>query len=593
MSQDQNPSQRPDPEPTSRGQRKGQRAAEARDRKRQAALEAHQRGMVRKAPVVAGLAGAGVVVLVAAAVTAGSLVPPAGPQVDGAAVPAALNAVPAQSVCAGPPRLPAGAEDGTDTQFSPVSTSADSRLTSVLLSDLAGRFPGSTLATLPAAAPGADGADEDDGDDSGAGEPQELTASQPEDLQQGTPATSGADGVPVREGSVADIASPGGEAGDPTAVTVEPIGGQATPSDAVSLYSAADGDLAGTDASSCTAPAHDHWLAGATTTVGSTAVLVLSNPSASASTVDLALYGASGPVEAPGTSGIVLAPGQSRSIVLGGLAPDEEHLAVHVTAQGGAVGATVQQHRLFGITPGGVEVIQPTAAPSQSAVLPGLVVPSAEAAGAVTGQDGYGQAGPAVLLAAPAAGATAEITVSGPDGPVELPAGGVVDVGAGSTVRFPLDGLDHNVYTVTVTADAPLVAGARGLSGQAEGPVDLSSVSAVGPLGLERLVARPTGAEANLVLYSEAGGAVEITPVLSDGSLGESRVRELGPESTRAVAFDDLADGDDAQVAGALLETAEGQVHAGVDVRGEQGISAYPVVPQQQQVSGVPVRVGY
>ena len=586
QNQDHGPSQHPEQEPT-RGQRKGQRAAEARDRKRQAALEAHQRGMVRKAPVAAGLAGASVVVLVAAVVTAGSLVPPAAPQVDGTAVPAALNAVPAQSVCAGPPRLPAGAEDGTDSQFSPVSTSADSRLTSVLLSDLAGRFPGSTLATLPATTPGGDGGD------GGAGEPQELTASQPEDLQQGTPATSGADGVPVREAAVADIASPGGEAGEPTAVTVEPIGGQATPSDAVSLYSAADGDLAGTDASSCTAPAHDHWLAGATTTVGSTAVLVLSNPSASASTVDLALHGASGPVEAPGTSGIVLAPGQFRSIVLGGLAPDEEHLAVHVTAQGGAVGATVQQHRLFGITPGGVEVIQPTAAPSRSAVLPGLVVPSAEAAGAVIGQDGYEQAGPAVLLAAPAAGATAEITVSGPDGPMELPAGGVVDVEAGSTLRFPLDGLDHDVYTVTVTADAPLVASARGLSGQAEGPVDLSSVSAVGPLGLERLVARPTGAVANLVLYSDAGGAVEITPVLSDGSLGESRVRELGPESTRAVAFDDLEDGDDAQVAGALLETAEGQVHAGVDVRGEQGISAYPVVPQQQQVSGVPVRVGY
>ncbi|MGO1883906.1 MAG: DUF5719 family protein [Citricoccus sp.] len=574
MSQDR------DPQPTGRGQRRSQRAAEARDQRRQAALEAHQRGVVRKAPVAAGLAGAGVVVLVAAAVTAGSLIPSSTPAVDGAAVPAALNAVPAQSLCAGPPRLPAGAEEGTDTQFSPVSTSADSGLTSVLLSDLAGRFPGSSLVNLPAG-------------DAGAGEPEELTAPQPEEVQQGTPATSGEDGVPVREATVEDLSSPGGDAGDPTAVTVEPIGGQAVPADAVSLYSASDGDLAGTDASSCGAPAHEHWLAGATTTVGSTAVLVLSNPSASASTVDLSLFGGSGPVEAPGTTGIVLAPGESRSMVLGGLAPDEEHLAVHVTAQGGAVGATVQQHRLFGVTPGGVEIIQPTAAPSQTAVLPGLVVPSASNAEAVTGQDGYEQAGPAVLLAAPTADATAEITVSGPEGPVELPEGGVVDVEAGSTVRFPLDGLDHDIYTVTVTADAPLVAGARGLSGQADGPVDLSSVSAVGPLGLERLVARPSGADANLALYSDAGGAVEITPVLSDGSLGESLVRELGPKSTRAVAFDDLADGDAPEVSAVLLETAEGQVHAGVDVRGEQGISAYPVVPQQQQVSGVPVRVGY
>ncbi|MGM7669432.1 DUF5719 family protein [Microbacterium sp. A93] len=583
-------SQHQDQQPTSRGQRKGQRAAEARDKKRQAALEAHRRGLVLKAPVTAGLAGAGVVALVAAAVTAGTLVPPSAPEVDGAAVPAALNAVPTQSVCAGPPRLPAGAEDSTDTQFSPVSTSAVSSVTSVLLSDLAGRSPGSSLTTLPSAEPAESAGDTGDG---GGAEAEQLTDSQPEDVQQGVPATSGEDGVPARSAAVADIESPGGEAGDATAVTVEPVGGQATGSDAVSLYAAADGDLAGTEASSCTAPAHDHWLAGVTTTVGSTAVLVLSNPSASASTIDLSLYGQSGPVEAPGTSGVVLGPGQSRSIVLGGLAPDEEHLAVHVTAQGGAVGATVQQHRLFGITAGGVEIIQPTAAPARSAVLPGLVVPSQASGEAVTGQDGYEQAGPAVLLAAPAAGATAEITVSGPDGPVELPGGGVVQVAAGATARFPLDGMDHDIYTVTVTADAPLVASARGLSGQAEGPIDFSSVSAVGPLGLERLVARPTEAEANLVLYSGAGGAVEITPVLRDGSLAEPLVRELGPESTRALAFDDLVDGDGTQVSGAVLETAQGQVHAGVDVRGGQGISAYPVVPQQQQVSGVPVRVGY
>lgn len=582
MSHDQ--PEKPGQLPAGRGQRRTQRAVESRDRKRQAALEAHQRGIVRKAPVTAGLAGAGVVVLLAAAVTAGTLAPPAAPAVDGAAVPAALNAVSTQSVCAAPPRLPAGAEEGTDTQFSPVSTSAVSRVSSALFSDLAGRFPGSSLATLPATESSGDGAES---------ATEQLTESQPEDVQQGAPATSGEDGVPVRRATVRDLAAPGGEVGSPTAVTVEPIGGQATPSDAVSLYSATDGDLAGTDASACTTPAHEHWLAGATTTVGSTAVLVLANPSASASTVDLSLYGEAGPIEAPGTSGIVLAPGESRSMVLGGLAPDEEHLAVHVTAQGGAVGATVQQHRLFGITPGGVDVIQPTTAPSQSAVLPGLVVPSARHAEAIRGQDGYEQAGPAVMLAAPATGTTAEITVSGPDGPVELPEGGVVEVAAGSTVRFPLDGLDHNIYTVTVSADAPLVASARGLSGQAGGPIDLSSVSAVGPLGLDRLVARPAEAAANLVLYAEEGGAVEITPVLRDGSLGESLVRELGPKSTRAVDFDDLTDGDDPQVSGALVETVQGRVHAGVDVRGEQGISAYPVVPQQQQVSGVPVRVGY
>ncbi len=576
------------------GQRRGQRAAEARDRRRQAALDAHRRDQDRRAPLAAGLAGAGVVLLVAVAVAAGTLAPPATPEVDGAARPAALTAVPDRAVCAGTPRLPAGAEEATDTQFSPVSTSAASGITSVLLSDLAGRIPGSTLTALPTAPEGA-------GPDGGeAGGPQRLTEAQPEDVQQGAPATSGEDGVPVRAAAVDQVDAPGGEAGSPTALEVEPLGGQPVPADAVTLYEAADGDLAGTEAGSCAAPAHHHWLAGITTTVGSTAVLVLENPSSSASIVDLSLYGAEGPVQAPGTAGITLAPGQSRLIVLGGLAPDEDHLAVQVTARGGAVGASVQQHRLFGITPGGVEVIQPTAGPAGTAVLPGLVVPTAENASAVTDQDGYGRAGPAVLLAAPTAGATAEVRVIGPEGPVELPGGGVVEVPAGSTARLPLEGLDHDTYTVTVTADAPVVAGARGLSGRAGGPIDFSSVTAVESLGLRQVVARPATARASLVLYADAaGGTVEITPILRDGTLGEALVRELGPETSRTVDFADLGAAGDGgegagdEVAGALLETARGTVHAGVDVRGGQGISAYPVQPQPQQVTGVPVRVGY
>ncbi|MFC7403071.1 DUF5719 family protein [Citricoccus sp. GCM10030269] len=584
-------------EPTSRGQLKRQRAAEARDRKRQAALDAHDRGTRRRDHITAGLAGAGVVVVLAVAVTAGTLAAPQSPQVDGTAAPASLKAAEAQGVCPGPPRLPAGATEGADTEFSPVSTSASAKLDSVLLSDLAGRFPGSTLRQLTADPNGGSGADVE-----------ELTDSLPQDVQQGEPAAAGEDGVPVREAFSETIDAPGGDDGQASVVAVEPIGGQAAPADTVSVYSAADGDLAGLDVSSCVTPAHEQWLSGINTSVGSTAVLVLSNPSASASTVDLSLYGAEGPVDAAGTSGIVLAPGQTQSFVLGGMAPDEDHLAVRVSAQGGAVGATVQQHRLFGITPGGVEIIQPTSAPSRTAVMPGLVVPTPEGTEKIVSQDGYEEAGPAVSIAAPGsalgsgssadagsgtgAEVTAEVSVNGPDGPVELPDGGVVTLKSGSTVRYPLEGLDRANYTVTVTADAPVVASGQGLSGQAGKSIDVSNVPAVGAFGLERLVARPTGVTSKFVLYSSAGGSAELTPVYADGSLGEKTVQEIGPEQSQTVDMDGLGD-EDHEVVGVLLDTVEGQVHAGVAVRTSEGISTYPVVPQTQQSSGLPVRVGY
>jgi len=570
---------RHDDEPVSRGQRKRQQAATERDQRRQAALHAHERGLGRWGRVSSGVAGAGVVLLAAGAVAVGSLAAPAAPVVGGTAAPARLSAAPAQGVCPPPPRLPRGAGDGTDTQFSPVSTTADSRLTSVLLSDLAGRLPGSTLRVQAAGA----GAGEDD---------RRLTPPQPEEVQQGEPATAGRDGVPLREASVTTVDGPGGAAGGAAAVTVEPLGGQASGADAVSVYSAADGDLAGTDATSCIPPAHEHWLTGAATTVGATAVLVLSNPSASASTVDLSLYGAEGPVEAAGTAGIVLAPGQTRSLVLGGLAPDEQHLAVRVSAQGGAVGAFIQQNRLFGIVPGGVDVIQPTAAPAPRVVMPGVAVPSPRAVRAIARQDGYQGVGPSVTIAAPSVAATAEVSVSGPDGPVELPGGGVVQVGAGSTVRVPLTGPDEGTYTVTVSADAPVTASAQGQGGKTKGPIDASSVAAVRPLGVERVIALPSPATSTLVLYAGQGGAVELTPVLADGSLGEPTVLEVGPEATRTVKAAGLGKKGE-KVSGVLAATVEGEVHAGVSVRSPEGISAYPVTPRTERAGGLPVRVGY
>jgi hypothetical protein len=46
-------------------------------------------------------------------------------------------------------------------------------------------------------------------------------------------------------------------------------------------------------------------------------------------------------------------------------------------------------------------------------------------------------------------------------------------------------------------------------------------------------------------------------------------------------------------VAGVLLATVEGEVHAGVSVRTGDGISAYPVTPRTERAGGLPVRVGY
>lgn len=556
-------------------------AVAERAERRAAALKAHHRHRRWRARALAAAAGTGALALVAGVAAAGSLLPTSTPEVDGSARPAQLAATGMTSVCPPAPRLPDGAAEGTDAQFTPVSSSAESAARVVMLSDLAGRFPGATLGPATPDGP----------------QPRALTDAQPVEVQQGSAATADEDGVPVHEASAHTVDAPGADAGMASVAALEPLGGQTPVASAVYSYSAGDGDLAGLAAAACQAPSHRHWLSGATTTVGTTSVLTVVNPSVSPATVDLELFGAEGPVEGPGTSGIVLAPGASTSLILGGLAPDQEHLAVAVHASGGAVTATIQQHRLDGATPAGVDLIQAGVAPRPLVVLPGVRVPTEQVLEGLTDP----AAGPSVMIAAPITSGpvTAEVVVSGAGGEVPLPGESVVSLQPGSTARVPLAGLSSGEYTVTVRANAPVLASSRGLEamdvelpeGSTGQPVDTAVMPSAEPLGLEQLVAVPDNGPAALVLSSPEGGAVEVAPVLDNGSMGEPRLQELGPAGHARLAVDSLSD-TDAEVVGLLITTTTaGQVHAGLTVRSAQGIAAVPVPAQQEEPAGVPVSV--
>lgn len=556
-------------------------AAAERAERRDAALKAHHRGRRWRSRALSAAAGLGAVALVTGAAVVGTMLPTAVPEVDGTARPAQLAATGLTAVCPPTPRLPEGAAEGTDAEFTPVSSSAEPAARVVMLSDLAGRFPGAQIGPV----------------DTEESSLRSLTEPQPQEIQQGAPATANEEGVLVREASVHTLADPGGPEGASSAAVLEPIGGQGPVASAVFGYAAEDGDLAGLAAADCRPPSHRHWLSGATTTLGTTSVLTLVNPSASPATVDLELYGADGPVEAPGTRGIVLAPGESSSLVLGGLAPDEEHLAVAVHASGGAVAAGIQQHRLDGVTPAGVDLIQSGAQPSAVAVMPGVRVPQK----AVRDRPPDPDAGPSVMVAAPISSGpvTAEVTVSGPEGEVTLSEQEPLSLQPGSTARVPLEGLDAGEYTVTVRASAPVLASSRGVDsmdaelpeGDTGSPVDSALLAAAPALGLEQLVAVPEVGPAALVLGSPDGGAVEITPVLEDGSLGQSRVQELGPSGHVRLPVRRLAEDADQDVVGLLLTSVFGQVHGGLTLRSDRGIAALPVPAQQEQAAGVPVRV--
>jgi len=202
----------------------------------------------------------------------------------------------------------------------------------------------------------------------------------------------------------------------------------------------------------CAAPAVEHWLVGGGTAVGSSGRLVLQNPGRTPATVTLEAWGASGPVVLGSQSLVVVPPGEQVVTMLEAIAPDQSRLALHVTAEGGRVGAYVQHHRIEGLVPAGADLVVGGGAPAATTAVSGVLS---------TGEAVDDPHAPRLDLLTPGERAgTATLAVLGPEGPVRLRGGEEVALEPGQVTTLPLGGLPEGSYTVVVDADVPVVAGA-------------------------------------------------------------------------------------------------------------------------------------
>ena len=499
-------------------------------------------------------AGAGIVAVAAALVAAGTLAGPGGAGRTVAAPPVEVPAADLAAVCAAPPRLLSGDVAGTDAQFSPASESARTRVKSLVLAEAGSAAPGARLDTL-------------------AGET--------------VRALGGSDEPPLTNVRGA-AALPAQEVGAATVLRVDPAGVRQALANAQLTFTADDGDLTGLAAANCQAPGNDVWLAGARTTVGVSTVLQLTNASATAASVDLDIYTGEGPVQSAGTRGLAVAPGQTRSVVLAGLAAGQDAVAVHVRSSGGPVAAVIQQNILRGLTPGGVELIQPAASPAQRQVIPGLRLQPAQDSARLS-RDRYASAASAVQVTVP--GTTpASVTVRaiGTDGRGQVVAERS-DVPAGRSALLPLD-LPAGSWTLEVTADVPVLAAAVFSRGtDPEAPADFAVAPSAARLSGEQLALIPAAGTASLVLTAPAGAAeVQLVALGADGAVAGERLLDLAADGTVTIAPSDVGgDGTSAL----LISSAGDEVYAAqVVTTGETGISTVPV--PRGSIGGRSVEVG-
>ncbi|MGM9474038.1 DUF5719 family protein [Pseudarthrobacter sp. YS3] len=524
-------------------------------------------GRIPRRETLAGLASALLIVAAAGGIlAAGSIAPQ---PVGSRSIPAALAAVPAGAslgVCPGPARLLEGTEAGTDPQFSPESATAKSAVTGAVLSAPGGVLPASRLSALGGATAVEIA--------KGGGRPGEGTG--PQDLVAGVLA--------------------GHKVEAPTVLGADASAGLKPSAAGALKFTATDGDLQGSAAANCQAPANDLWLAGASTTVGRTSVLVLSNPSSTPATVSLELYGSAGQIQAPGSRGLLVAPGTTRTVVLAGLAPGEKHLSVHVRSAGGPVAAAIQQSVLRGLTPGGVDFIAPGAAPAARQVMTGVDIQDAAGIAAVTRKGGFDDAGPTLSLTVPgSADAVVEVKLFGRDGQKALPGGGVVTAKAGAVTEMTLAGVPAGHYTVSTSSDVSFVAAVRVTRGlTAERPADVAWAASGVRLGSQHVVPVPQGGDRTLVFgVLENRATISYTPITADGKIRAAATADVAGGTTTSIKVPEKLD--ESAVVGYLV-SASGDAAYGallLQQEGREDISTLAFMPAATGQEKVPVTLGY
>lgn len=518
---------------------------------------------------VLGFVGSAAVLCLGAAVIAGGSIFAAEFPAQGAATEVTtLPAGDSLATCPASVRLLKGAGAELDPEFAPASKDSKSLIRAAALSDSAGRIPGAHLLKL-------DGS-----------QLREL-APRLDEADAATLAGAAADGFSQRKGVVA------GGISEAEALTLrtQPLGGLQSLSGAARFYSAKDGDLAGLSAAGCSAPAAESWITGATTTAGSTAILHLTNPSASVTQVDIDLRGSEGRIETPNLDAIAIAPGEAKSFVLAAYAPNEKSLALKIVASGGKINAIIQQSTLRGLVPGGVDYLVAGTPAANQQVIPGLVLQDPVLAGELAKPAANADAIAELHVAATSSeGATVKVKALGANGEVAIPGGGELVVSSNSTARLPLTGMPAGNYTLVLESDSAISAGAKMVRGtKANEAMDMAWAASASRIGNEHLVPLPEFGSARLVLNAPADEAsITLRPLGKDGKLGAEKKIELAGSRTVVVKAGDLG----SDVAAIVMSASGAPAYAATLVEdGAVGIAAVPLGASPVGRTGVQVQL--
>lgn len=263
-----------------------------------------------------------------------------------------------------------------------------------------------------------------------------------------------------------------------------------------------DGDIEGWSALSCGQPMAEQWLVGGATSLGSSARLVLSNPSGAPSEATVTVYGPLGETQAE--LSIPVAPGAQVDRLIEAVAAELPGMVLKVEATGPGVVAALQDSRLDGFQPAGTEWVEPSDLANE------LVIPAVGAAA-------YPDATTTLRLMAPE-GASVSLSLVSEQGIEPWSVGRAFDLEPGVVTDIDLpEGLEG---AIEVRADASMLAAARTVVPREPreamtGEFAYDHMWVGGESLVERtLTAALPAAEARIALYS----ATNTTAIITDSA---------------------------------------------------------------------------
>ncbi len=276
----------------------------------------------------------------------------------------------------------------------------------------------------------------------------------------------------------------------------------------------------------CTRAGADFWLMAGTGAPGRQERLVLTNPGGNPVSVDITLHGPAGPVDSAQGAGVVVPAHGRTAFLLDSISGDLASPVVHVVADGGVVGAVVNDTWLDGTRAGGSDDAVPTAPPSTDQVVPAVAV-----------------SGAAVLrIAVPGADeAVVQARVLTAQGPRALPTGGVIRIAGGSVRDIDISGLPEAAVGLQIRADVPVVASAVVTRSRPGAPGDFAwSVSTppiTGVAGMPLVdppgAPKPLARKLSLTATADTVG-VEVVTVDAQGAEHSQRLT-VGADATTAL----------------------------------------------------------